>query len=77
MRFVLVPLALLGAAADAQTLTGKAPVSGDWTQDAPGVSRQITVDDLPPPFATDSVDNGPSEIRPPAGAQPRVPPGFK
>jgi glucose/arabinose dehydrogenase len=77
MRFVLVALALLGAAADAQTLTGKAPVSGDWTQDAPGVSRRITVDDLPPPFATDSVDNGPSEIRPPAGAQPRVPPGFK
>ena len=77
MRIALLAFALSVAAANAQTLTGKAAVAGDWTQDAPGVTRRITVEDLPPPFATDSVDNGPSEIRSPAGAQPRVPPGFK
>jgi glucose/arabinose dehydrogenase len=77
LRFVAL-LVLFGTLpAAAQTLTGKAAVSGDWTQDAPGVSRRITVDDLPPPFASDSVDNGPNEIRPPAGAKTRVPDGFK
>src|SRR3982750_556587 len=77
MRLVPLALAFLAAIANAETLTGKAAVAGDWTEDAPAVSRWITIDDLPPPFTTDSVDNGPSEIRPPAAAQLRVPPGFK
>lgn len=51
--------------------------SGDWTKDAPGVQHKITVDELPPPDTKNSADNGPRVVRPPAGAQPRVPLGFK
>src|SRR5437016_7847949 len=39
----------VGVAAESSTLlTGKAAM-GDWTKDAPGVRRKITVRDLPPP----------------------------
>jgi glucose/arabinose dehydrogenase len=53
------------------------PPSADWTADAPGVRHKFAVEDLPAPYATKSVDNGPREIRRPAGAEPRVPAGFK
>jgi glucose/arabinose dehydrogenase len=82
VRF-LVPglgLFLLGASAlfgdEAKLLTGRAAMS-DWTTDAPGVRRKITVADLPPPGATRSADNGPNIAERPAGAQLHVPPGFK
>lgn len=59
-----------------RVLTGREAL-GDWTTDAPGVRRKITVDDLPPPFDTPSVDNGPRRIAPrPEGAWPRAPQGF-
>jgi glucose/arabinose dehydrogenase len=57
-------------------LTGKAAL-GDWTTDAPGVRRRITVADLPKPYATDSVDNGPRFVARPEGAWPKAPNGFK
>jgi glucose/arabinose dehydrogenase len=57
------------------TLTGKA-ATGDWTTDAPGVRRKLTVADLPAPYATQSVDNGANMVARPAGALPKVPPGF-
>ena len=57
-------------------LTGLAAMS-DWTSDAPGVRRKITVDDLPPPNNTRSADNGPDIVVRPNGAQLHVPPGFK
>jgi glucose/arabinose dehydrogenase len=69
-------LAQPGAAAPAAVLTGAAAL-GDWTTDAPGVRRRITPADLPAPFATPSVDNGPRVVRRPAGALPRVPAGFR
>lgn len=50
---------------------------GDWTGDAPGVRRQITVADLPPPNDTRSANNGPSEVPRPVGAQLHVPAGFQ
>jgi len=56
-------------------LTGKDAL-GDWTTDAPGVRRKITTADMPPPFATPSVDNGPQMVSQPAGAMPKVPAGF-
>ncbi|HWI58169.1 MAG TPA: PQQ-dependent sugar dehydrogenase, partial [Bacillota bacterium] len=49
---------------------------GDWRTDAPGIRRLITVADLPPPYATHSVDNGPHLVQRPAGAWPKVPAGF-
>jgi glucose/arabinose dehydrogenase len=66
------------ADADDQTAvrTGTAAF-GDWTTDAPGVRRKITVADLPPPFATESAGNRPRVVAPPAGARLKVPPGFK
>ncbi|MBA3441895.1 MAG: sorbosone dehydrogenase family protein [Pyrinomonadaceae bacterium] len=60
----------------ASVLTGTAAL-GDWTTDAPGVRRRITTNDLPPPFATPSVDNGPKVVARPEGAMPKVPAGFK
>jgi glucose/arabinose dehydrogenase len=57
-------------------LTGKAAL-GDWTTDAPGVRRRITIADLPAPYATRSVDNGPTLVKRPADAWPKVPAGFK
>ena len=45
-------------------LTGAA-VLGDWTTDAPGVRRRITPADMPKPFDTPSLDNGPRMVRRP------------
>ena len=57
-------------------LTGKAAF-GDWRVDAPLVRRKISVDDLPKPFATRSVNKPVRMIARPSGALPRVPPGFQ
>ena len=54
-----------------------APTNADWKADAPGVRHKFTVDDMPAPFASESSSNSPREVRPPEGAQPKVPPGFK
>ncbi|EYF05133.1 PQQ-dependent sugar dehydrogenase [Chondromyces apiculatus] len=56
-------------------LTG-AQAMGDWTTDAPGVKRKITVADLPAPNEDSSVTNRPSKADRPAGALPKVPAGF-
>jgi hypothetical protein len=48
-------------------LIGK-PAMGDWTTDAPGLRRKITIADLPPPFATESANNGPRVVERPADA---------
>ena len=59
-----------------KTRTGK-DAMGDWTTDSPGVRRHITVDDLPKPYDTESVDNGPRVVSQPEGAWPKAPAGFK
>ena len=59
-----------------RVLTGQGAL-GDWTTDAPGVRRRITVADLPPPYATGSADNRPSEVKRPENAWPKVPAGFR
>ncbi len=60
----------------AKTKTGKDAL-GDWTTDAPGVRRLITVNELPKPYDTESVDNGPHMVPRPEGAWPKAPAGFK
>lgn len=62
---------------DDKVLTGQEAISGDWTTDAPGVRRKITVADLPKPYETKSVDNGPRVVPRPEGVMPQVPAGFK
>src|SRR6266481_7476750 len=56
--------------------TGKTAM-GDWTSDAPGVRRKITVEDLPAPSSNVLAINLPRVIGRPANAQLRVPTGFK
>src|SRR5215813_13542817 len=65
------------AADDAgQTLTGKDAL-GDWTTDAPGVRRKITLADLARPYETPSANNFPRVVRRPQGAWPKAPEGFE
>lgn len=60
-----------------QTIAGKEAVAADWTKDAPGVRHRLTPADLPPPYQTESATNDAHVVKPPAGAQLHVPPGFK
>jgi glucose/arabinose dehydrogenase len=82
-RNLLVALIFVAQAAFAaesdmsgKLLTGKAAM-GDWTTDAPGVRRKITVEDLPPPGSNALAINPPRVVERPSGAQLHVPPGFK
>src|SRR6266700_1846058 len=68
---------ITGAAAEKRAVfTGKAAM-GDWTSDAPGVTRKITVQDLPPPSSNVFAINRARVVDRPADVQPKVPPGFK
>ncbi len=72
-------LAAAGAAlAQSQqpVITGKSAFT-DYSDERPGTMRKITVADLPKPYATNSVDNGPSLVPRPEGAMPQAPQGFK
>src|SRR6516165_5046954 len=71
-------IALITAAAAEKdaVITGKTAMS-DWTSDAPGVTRKITVQDLPPPGSNALAINRPHVVDRPADVQPKVPPGFK
>jgi glucose/arabinose dehydrogenase len=71
----LVP-ALAQTDAGGKRLTGKAAM-GDWTSDAPGVRREITVEDLPPPGNNAFAINPPRVVDRPSNAQLHVPRGFK
>ena len=57
-------------------LTGQAAFT-DYSKEAPGVRRKLTVADLPAPYATKSVDNGPNLMKRPDNAWPKAPAGFK
>jgi glucose/arabinose dehydrogenase len=57
-------------------LAGQAAFT-DYSQEAPGVRRKLTVDDLPPPYATESANNGPHLVPRPENAWPKCLPGFK
>lgn len=59
-----------------QTITGQAAFT-DYSHEAPGVRRKITLADLPEPNPDESVDNGASMIPRPADAMPIAPTGFK
>ncbi len=62
---------------DSQPPAELAKLAGDWTHDAPGTRHRIDLDQLPPPYATNSPVNGPKLISRPEGAQLHVPDGFK
>jgi glucose/arabinose dehydrogenase len=50
---------------------------GSWRQDSPGTIRLIRPQDLPAPGVTASAANVSRVVPRPAGAMPKVPPGFK
>jgi len=49
----------------------------DWKKDAPGRVHKVEVDNLPKPYATTSATNFPRLIPKPAGAELKLPKGFK
>jgi glucose/arabinose dehydrogenase len=57
-------------------LTGQAAFT-DYSKESPGATRKLTVADLPAPYATQGVDNGPPVVQRPEGAWPKALPGFK
>jgi glucose/arabinose dehydrogenase len=59
-----------------RTFTGKDAL-GDWTTDAPGVRRKITLADLANPYETPSAQNFPRVVPRPQGAWPKAPEGFE
>ena len=79
MPFTLILLSAQGLSAEENnrinTLSGSTAF-GDWRQDAPGVRRHISVNDLPEPFATPFAANYSKVIARPSGALPTVPQGF-
>jgi glucose/arabinose dehydrogenase len=68
-----------GAPASAQDAKFPPPTPPftDYRYEKPGMTRKITLADLPAPFATPSAGNGPEIVPRPAGAWPQVPAGFK
>src|SRR6201993_1859120 len=79
LALLLFPALLVAPAALAQStqvITGPAAFT-DYSKKHPGTMRKITVADLPVPYATQSVDNGPDLVPRPAGAMPEAPAGFK
>src|SRR4051794_35235676 len=82
LRLAVLPLVLAATAVGddpkpgGRTLTGKDAL-GDWTTDAPGVRRKLTLDDLAKPFDTPSANNFPRVVKRPEGAWPKAPEGFE
>ncbi len=61
---------------DSKVLTGTSAFA-DYHSVQPGVFRKITANDIPKPYATRGVSNGPEVVPKPANAWPKAPKGFK
>jgi glucose/arabinose dehydrogenase len=48
-----------------------------YKDEKPGITRKITVADLPQPYATEGVSNSPTVVPKPSDAWPQAPEGFK
>ena len=75
--FSLLHLPVLKAQESGTKLLSGTAAMGDWTNDAPGVRRKITVNDLPLPSSNVLSINRARVVKRPAGAELQVPPGFK
>ena len=69
--FVITSTALRDDPEKPTTFTGKDAL-GDWTTDAPGVRRRITLDDLAEPYDTPSANKFPKVVERPDGAWPKA-----
>ena len=72
-----VLLLLPGTAWAADPVRTGAAAFGDWHTDQPGVTRQISQDALPAPYATASAGNPPEVVERPDSAVPHAPAGFR
>ena len=72
---MVLGLSAMPALAD-DVRTGKDAL-GDWTTDAPGVRRKLTISDLATPYETPSANNIPRVVKRPEGAWPKAPAGFE
>ena len=72
---MVLGLSAMPALAD-DVRTGKDAL-GDWTTDAPGVRRKLTISDLATPYETPSANNFPRVVKRPEGAWPKAPAGFE
>jgi glucose/arabinose dehydrogenase len=70
LRLAVLTAALAASAAGAGPFT-------DYRDETPGARHKIVAADLPEPYASESVRNGPSIVRRPEGAWPQAPAGFK
>lgn len=72
-----VPVLAQQAAASKFDAPAPTPPFTDFRYESPGTTRKITPADLPAPYATKGVGNGPHMVPRPAGVWPKVPAGFK
>lgn len=73
---IIIACAIPPVVTQAQVLTGHEAMS-DWHGDRPGVTRRITPNDLPRPWATPSAVNNGRIVPRPATAKLQVPDGFE
>jgi glucose/arabinose dehydrogenase len=66
-----------GSSTGGQDILRGASAFSDYLTERPGVIREITVADLPKPYASRSVDNGAMVVPRPPGAWPQTLPGFR
>ncbi len=67
---------MMAQEASGKVLTGQDAFT-DYSKEEPGVTRKLTVADLPAPYATKGVDNGAEMVPRPSGVMPKAPEGFK
>lgn len=70
------PAVAYGPGGNVKVLRGESTFA-DYQNEKPGTFREITVADLPQPYATKSVDNPPGISPRPANAWPQAPAGFR
>jgi len=75
--FLILPAIFLLACYRTASSDNTAPPFSDYRTQSAGTWHKITVADLPPPYATPSVDNGPRIVRRPQDAWPKAPDGFR
>jgi glucose/arabinose dehydrogenase len=79
LPLTVLAVALLSTSAlaqDSRVLTGK-DAFGGWKDDAPGVTRHLSADDLEAPFVSPSASNGAQPVPMKEGQLPKVPDAYK
>ena len=75
--FAIVPASAQQVATGKFDAPAPTPPFTDFRYESPGTTRKITPADMPAPYATKGVGNGPRMVPRPADAWPKAPPGFK